>query len=46
MDSSVPTPLMQLVLLDEQTELDLDRLQGLWTDEQYLRLSLQTNRQM
>jgi Uma2 family endonuclease len=39
-------PLMQLVLLDEQTELDLDRLQGLWTDEQYLRLSLQTNRQM
>jgi Uma2 family endonuclease len=37
---------MQLVLLDEQTELDLDRLQGLWTDEQYLRLSLQTNRQM
>jgi Uma2 family endonuclease len=35
---------MQLRLAGEATEIDLDALQGLWSDEQYLRLTAQTNR--
>jgi Uma2 family endonuclease len=35
---------MRMVLTDQPTEIDLDALQGLWTEEQYLRLSEQTNR--
>jgi len=37
-------PTMQLVLAPPPTEIDLAALQGLWTEEQYLRLSEQTNR--
>ncbi|MFL5731581.1 MAG: Uma2 family endonuclease [Chloroflexia bacterium] len=37
-------PLMQMVLAGEPTEIDLDALQGLWSEEQYLRLTEQTNR--
>lgn len=37
-------PPMQLVLAGEPTAIDLQALQGLWSDAQYLRLSAQTNR--
>jgi len=37
-------PLMRLKLADEETEIDLAALQGLWSVEQYLRLTDQTNR--
>jgi Uma2 family endonuclease len=33
-----------MLLAGEPTEIDLDMLQGSWTDEQYLRLTNQTNR--
>ena len=39
----VAAPLLRMVWPDEATELDLEPLQGLWSVEQYLRLSNQTN---
>ena len=38
------TPSMRLKLGDEETEIDLGALQGLWSVEQYLKLTNQTNR--
>lgn len=38
------SPSMRLKLADEETEIDLVSLQGLWTVEQYLKLTNQTNR--
>jgi len=38
------TPSMRLKLADDETEIDLAVLQGLWSVEQYLKLSNQTNR--
>lgn len=35
---------MRLKLADDDTEIDLDALQGLWSVEQYLKLTNQTNR--
>ena len=35
---------MRLKLADEETEIDLGALQGLWSVEQYLKLTNQTNR--
>jgi len=35
---------MHLVSDDHQTEIDLSALQGLWTEQQYIRLGEQTNR--
>jgi Uma2 family endonuclease len=35
---------MRVMLADEETDIDLAPLQGLWTVEQYLRLTNQTNR--
>lgn len=35
---------MHLKLADDDTEIDLDALQGLWSVEQYLKLTNQTNR--
>jgi Uma2 family endonuclease len=35
---------MRVVLADEETDIDLAPLQGLWTVEQYLRLTNQTKR--
>jgi len=35
---------MRVILADEETDIDLASLQGLWTVEQYLRLTNQTNR--
>src|SRR5262245_12690905 len=35
---------MRVMLADEETGIDLASLQGLWTVEQYLRLTNQTNR--
>jgi Uma2 family endonuclease len=40
----VDTPRMHLKLADEETEIDLAALQGLWSVEQYLKLTDQTNR--
>lgn len=40
----VQTPSMRLTLADEETSIDLDALQGLWSVEQYLRLTAQTTR--
>jgi Uma2 family endonuclease len=37
-------PSMHLKLADEETDIDLAALQGLWSVEQYLRLTAQTNR--
>lgn len=37
-------PAMRLKLADDETEIDLDTLQGLWSVEQYLTLTNQTNR--
>lgn len=37
-------PTMQVLLVGEPTEIDLETLQGLWSDEQYLRLTQQTKR--
>jgi Uma2 family endonuclease len=39
----VAAPLLRMVWPDDVTELDLEPLQGLWSVEQYLRLSNQTN---
>jgi Uma2 family endonuclease len=44
MATDLQAPAMHLVLADEPTGIDLQALQGLWTDEQYLRLTSQTNR--
>src|SRR3954447_2810319 len=44
MTTTVTAQAMRMVLDDQQTEIDLTALQGLWTDEQYIRLSKQTNR--
>lgn len=44
MTTGVATPGMHMVLDDQQTEIDLGALQGLWTEQQYIRLSEQTNR--
>ena len=38
------TPALKLVWEDDGLEIDLWPLQGLWTEEQYLRLTDQTNR--
>lgn len=35
---------MHLVSDDQRTEIDLGALQGLWTEQQYIRLGEQTNR--
>ena len=35
---------MRVILANEETDIDLASLQGLWTVEQYLRLTNQTNR--
>jgi Uma2 family endonuclease len=40
----VTMPRMHLKLADEETEIDLAALQGLWSVEQYLKLTGQTNR--
>ena len=40
----VTMPRMHLKLADEETEIDLAALQGLWSVEQYLNLTDQTNR--
>ncbi len=40
----VTMPRMHLKLADEETEIDLTALQGLWSVEQYLKLTDQTNR--
>lgn len=37
-------PSMRLKLADDETEIDLATLQGLWSVEQYLKLTSQTNR--
>jgi Uma2 family endonuclease len=37
-------PAMRLKLADDETEIDLGALQGLWSVEQYLTLTNQTNR--
>ena len=37
-------PAMALRLVGEDTDIDLAALQGLWSEEQYLRLTDQTNR--
>jgi Uma2 family endonuclease len=37
-------PTMRLMLADDETDIDLEALQGLWSVEQYLRLTNQTNR--
>src|SRR5438046_641656 len=44
MTVAIQTPRIQMILADDGTAIDLDALQGLWTDEQYLRLTSQTNR--
>lgn len=36
------TPTMQMLLAGELTEIDLESLQGSWSEEQYLRLTEQT----
>src|SRR4051794_39396847 len=38
------TPSMQMLLAGDLTEIDLASLQGSWSEEQYLRLTQQTNR--
>jgi Uma2 family endonuclease len=42
--TTAAAPAMQTILAEQPIEIDLDALQGLWTEEQYLRLSEQTNR--
>src|SRR5262245_47000295 len=44
MTVDVWAPTMRLKLADEATEIDLAALQGLWSVEQYLKLTEQTNR--
>ena len=40
----IRTPGLKLVWEADGLEIDLSPLQGLWTEEQYLRLTDQTNR--
>ena len=40
----IPSSKLRLVGNDDDTILDLDQLQGLWTVEQYLRLSDHSHR--
>lgn len=40
----VSTPLLRMILPDEEADLDLMPLQGHWTETQYLLLTDQTNR--
>lgn len=42
--SSRVAPGMHLVSDDQRTEIDLGALQGLWTEQQYIRLGEQTSR--
>lgn len=42
--SSRVAPGMHLVSDDQRTEIDLGALQGLWTEQQYIRLGKQTSR--
>ncbi len=44
MSIALQTPPMSLMVGDEPTGIDLDAIQGLWTEAQYLRLSEATNR--
>jgi Uma2 family endonuclease len=44
MATGVRTPALKLVWEADGLEIDLSPLQGLWTEEQYLRLTDQTNR--
>lgn len=44
MTVAMNAPLLRLVWPDEATEIDLEPLQGLWSVEQYLALTNQTNR--
>jgi Uma2 family endonuclease len=44
MATGMRTPALKLVWEDDGLEIDLLPLQGLWTEEQYLRLTDQTNR--
>ena len=44
MDVELRGSAMRLKLADDDTEIDLDALQGLWSVEQYLKLTNQTNR--
>jgi Uma2 family endonuclease len=44
MATNLQAPMMQMLLAGEPTEIDLDALQGLWSEEQYLRLTQQTRR--
>lgn len=44
MATNLQAPLMQMLLAGEPTEIDLDALQGSWSEEQYLRLTEQTRR--
>ena len=40
----IGAPSMRLKLADDETEIDLVPLQGLWSVAQYLKLTSQTNR--
>ena len=44
MATGMRTPALKLIWEDDGLEIDLLPLQGLWTEEQYLRLTDQTNR--
>jgi Uma2 family endonuclease len=44
MATDMRSPALKLVWEDDRLEIDLLPLQGLWTEEQYLRLTDQTNR--
>src|SRR3954451_15132729 len=44
MTTTTAAPAIHMVLADQPTEIDLATLQGLWTEEQYVRLSAQTKR--
>ncbi len=44
MATNLQLPTMQMLLAGEPTEIDLDALQGSWSEDQYLRLTQQTNR--
>jgi len=41
--AAVETPVLRLVWTRSGAELDLGTIQGLWTEEMYLRLTNQTN---
>ena len=43
MVTAIQIPTLQLILAGQDPPLDLDILQGLWSDEQYLRLTDSTN---